>query len=312
MARIYTKSTRKKFTKLTTTTKESATKLAKKQLIMSTFEIFILAMLQGLTEFLPVSSSAHLILPSAILGWSDQGLAFDVAVHVGTLLAVIMYYRKELTRMSIAWFNTLPIGAKITETDNEKRFEGQLAWWILFATIPAGLFGLFGKDLIEEYLRSALVIAITTLLFGFLLGYADSLAGKRKANENKTFENLGFKGAMLIGLAQAVALIPGTSRSGITMTIGLMLGLSRQNAARFSFLLSVPAIAMAGSYLTLKLILSAEVVDWFAMINGALIAFIFAYGCIHYFLILLEKLGMMPFVIYRLILGIALLWFILS
>ena len=279
---------------------------------MSTFEIFILAMLQGLTEFLPVSSSAHLILPSAILGWSDQGLAFDVAVHVGTLLAVIMYYRKELSRMSIAWFHTLPIGAKTSETDNEKRFEGQLAWWILFATIPAGLFGLFGKDIIEEYLRSALVIAITTLLFGFLLGYADSLAGKRKANEHKTFEKLGFKGAMLIGLAQAVALIPGTSRSGITMTIGLMLGLSRQNAARFSFLLSVPAIAMAGSYLTLKLILSAESVDWFAMISGALIAFVCAYACIHYFLILLEKLGMMPFVIYRLILGIALLWFILS
>jgi undecaprenyl-diphosphatase len=279
---------------------------------MSTCEIFILAMLQGLTEFLPVSSSAHLILPSAILGWSDQGLAFDVAVHVGTLLAVVMYYRKELSRMSVAWFHTLPIGAKTTEKNNETHFEGQLAWWILFATIPAGLFGLFGKDIIEEYLRSALVIAITTLLFGVLLGYADSLAGKRKADEHKTFEKLGFKGAMLIGLAQAVALIPGTSRSGITMTIGLMLGLSRENAARFSFLLSVPAIAMAGSYLTLKLILSAEGVDWFAMISGSVIAFVCAYACIHYFLILLEKVGMMPFVIYRLVLGTALLWFVLT
>ena len=116
---------------------------------------------------------------------------------------------------------------------------------------------------------------------------------------------------MLIGLAQAVALIPGTSRSGITMTIGLMLGLSRDNAARFSFLLSIPAIAMAGSYLTLKLVLSTESVDWSAIGLGSLLAFVSAYTCIHYFLILLGKLGMMPFVIYRLILGVGLLWFIL-
>jgi undecaprenyl-diphosphatase len=135
-------------------------------------------------------------------------------------------------------------------------------------------------------------------------------AGNR--TEHKPMDKLGLKGAMLIGLAQAVALIPGTSRSGITMTIGLMLGLSRDNAARFSFLLSIPAIAMAGSYLTLKLVLSTESVDWFAMGIGSLIAFVSAYACIHYFLLLLEKLGMMPFVIYRLILGFGLLWFILA
>ena len=179
---------------------------------MSTVEVFILALIQGLTEFLPISSSAHLILPSAILGWQDQGLAFDVAVHVGTLLAVVLYFRKEVGSMAVAWFGTLK-----GERDN---FDGKLAWWIIFATIPAGLFGLLGKDFIEEHLRSALVIAATTLLFGFLLGFADI-----KAKQNKSIENLGFKGAMLIGLAQAIALIPGTSRSGITMTIGLMLSL---------------------------------------------------------------------------------------
>jgi len=278
---------------------------------MSTIEIFILAILQGLTEFLPISSSAHLILPSAILGWNDQGLAFDVAVHVGTLLAVVLYFRQEVGNMAVAWFGTL------TRSDNKKAiktnqqiFDGQLAWWILFATIPAGLFGLFGKDFIEAHLRSALVIASTTILFGLLLGYADIQAGKRLANQNKSLEKLGFKGAMLIGLAQAVALIPGTSRSGITMTIGLMLGLSRENAARFSFLLSIPAIAMAGSYLTLKLVLSTQGVDWFAMVLGGSLSFICAYGCIHYFLILLNKLGMMPFVIYRLLLGVGLMWFI--
>ena len=144
-------------------------------------------------------------------------------------------------------------------------------------------------------------------MFGFLLGFADI-----KAKQNKSIENLGFKGAMLIGLAQAVALIPGTSRSGITMTIGLMLGLSRENAARFSFLLSIPAIAMAGSYLTLKLILAAEAVDWSAMGLGSVLAFVSAYACIHYFLILVSKVGMMPFVIYRLVLGAGLLWFVLG
>ena len=273
---------------------------------MSTLEIIILALLQGLTEFLPISSSAHLILPSQILGWQDQGLAFDVAVHVGTLLAVMSYFRKELGVMSVAWLGTINIGPE----KNNQSFDGKLAWWILFATIPAGLFGLLGKDFIEEHLRSALVIAATTLLFGFLLGFADVKAGNRK--EHKPLENLGIKGAMLIGLAQAIALIPGTSRSGITMTIGLMLGLSRDNAARFSFLLSIPAIAMAGSYLTLKLVLSTEAVDWQAIGLGSLLAFVSAYACIHYFLILLNKVGMMPFVVYRLILGAGLLWFVLT
>ncbi|MGL1955857.1 MAG: undecaprenyl-diphosphate phosphatase [Colwellia sp.] len=281
---------------------------------MSTLEIIILALLQGLTEFLPISSSAHLILPSQILGWQDQGIAFDVATHVGTLLAVMIYFRREVGSMAVAWVGTLTKSSNNQEGSfNEGlngNFDGKLAWWILFATIPAGLFGLLGKDFIEEHLRSALVIAATTLLFGFLLGFADVKSGNRQ--QHKPLNKLGFKGAMLIGLAQAIALIPGTSRSGITMTIGLMLGLNRNNAARFSFLLSIPAIAMAGSYLTLKLVLSTEAVDWQAIGLGCFLAFISAYACIHYFLILLNKVGMMPFVIYRLILGVGLLWFVLG
>lgn len=266
---------------------------------MDTIEIFFLALIQGLTEFLPISSSAHLILPSQVLGWTDQGITFDVAVHVGSLLAVMLYFRKEVGEMFMAWIGTFK--------GKRDDFNGTLAWWILFATIPAGLFGLFGKDLIEEYARSVLVIAGTTILFGFLLGFADI-----KAKQNVSIEKLGFKGAMFIGLAQAIAIIPGTSRSGITMTMGLMLGLSRDNAARFSFLLSIPAIAMAGSYLTLKAFLSAEAVDWQAMGIGSVLSFVSAYACIHVFLILLNKIGMMPFVIYRLVLGVALLAFALT
>jgi len=276
---------------------------------MTTLEIFLLAIIQGLTEFLPISSSAHLILPSAVLGWKDQGIALDVALHVGTLLAVVIYYRKEVGTMAVAWFGTLGLGPS---KHDKRSFDGQLAWWILLATIPLGAIGFIGHDFIDANLRTAAVIAVTTLLFGFLLGFADISAGKRTDEQDVSIENLGFKGAMLIGLAQALALIPGTSRSGITMTIGLLLGLSRVNAARFSFLLSIPAIAMAGGYLTFKLITSTEAVDWQALGLGSVLAFFSAYACIHYFLILVAKMGMMPFVIYRLVLGTGLILFLMS
>ncbi|REL27996.1 undecaprenyl-diphosphate phosphatase [Thalassotalea euphylliae] len=269
---------------------------------MDIIEIILLALIQGLTEFLPISSSAHLILPSQLFGWTDQGLSFDVAVHVGSLLAVMIYFREEVGRMFMAWVSSF--SSKGRASDN---FDGKLAWWILFATIPAGLFGLFGKDYIEEYSRSVLVIAATTILFGVLLGFADI-----KAKQNVSLEKLGFKGAMLIGVAQAIAIIPGTSRSGITMTMGLMLGLSRDNAARFSFLLSIPAIAMAGSYLTYKAISESQPLVWSDVGLGALLSFVSAYACIHFFLILINKLGMMPFVIYRLLLGTGLLFFAFS
>ncbi|UUO24522.1 undecaprenyl-diphosphate phosphatase [Colwellia sp. M166] len=270
---------------------------------MSTIDVFILAIIQGLTEFLPISSSAHLILPSAVFGWQDQGQALDVALHVGTLLAVVLYFRKEVGSMTVAWFGTVGVGPE----KKYNSFDGKLAWWIILASIPLGIVGLLGKDFIEANLRSAAVIAITTLVFGILLGFADI-----KAKENVSVEKLGFKGAMIIGLAQVLALIPGTSRSGITMTLGLMLGLNKENAARFSFLLSIPAIVMSGGYLTYKLISSAEPVDWSTLGLGSILAFFSAYACIHYFLILVSKVGMMPFVIYRLILGAGLLWFVLG
>jgi len=270
---------------------------------MDTIELFLLALIQGLTEFLPISSSAHLILPSAVLGWKDQGQSLDVALHVGTLLAVVLYFRKEVGSMAVAWFGTMGVGPE----KNTNSFDGKLAWWILLASIPLGIAGLLGKDFIDENLRSAAVIAVTTIVFGLLLGFADI-----KAKENVTVEKLGLKGAMIIGLSQALALIPGTSRSGITMTLGMMLGLSKENSARFSFLLSIPGIIMPGGYLTYKLMSSTETVDWQVLGLGSLLAFVSAYACIHYFLILVGKLGMMPFVIYRLILGAALIWFIVN
>ena len=262
---------------------------------MSILEVVVLALIQGLTEFLPISSSAHLILPSVLLGWQDQGLAFDLVLNIGTLAAVLIYFRREVINMSVAWTGSI---IKKNQTQDSK-----LAWWIIWATIPAAAIGFLGKDLIETYLRSGYVIAVTTFIFGLLLWWADA-----QAKQIKTENQMGLKGAIILGFAQALALIPGTSRSGITITAGLMLGLTRNAAARFSFLMSIPIIAMASGYDLLKFILSGEYVDWPSLLLGAGVSFLSAILCIHAFLILLNKVGMLPFVIYRLLLAVVLFY----
>ena len=261
---------------------------------MDLIQIIVLALVQGLTEFLPISSSAHLILVPVLTDWEDQGLAFDVAVHAGTLLAVVLYFRKELGRMFVQWFASLR--GKLTP-------DGRLAWAVLLGTIPVGLAGLLFKEGIEQHLRSPLVIAIATIVFGLLLWYADR-TGKRSKDEY----GLMLCDVLIIGMAQALALIPGTSRSGITITVALMLGLKPKAAARFSFLLSIPVIFLAGSLESIEYLGEASLGDATPLLVGALISAISAYACIHYFLKLLERVGMMPFVAYRLVLGVILLF----
>ncbi len=262
---------------------------------MGLIEIIVLALLQGLTEFLPISSSAHLILPSQVLGWDDQGLAFDVAVHAGSLLAVVLYFRKEVAAMAVSWVKSL---------FGHKDKESTLAWLIILGVIPAGLIGYVLDDFIEANLRSALVIASTTIIFGLLLWYADVNA-KQTTDEYQ----ITVKKVLVIGFAQVLALIPGTSRSGITITAGLMVGLTAKAAARFSFLLSIPLIFAAGGYKAIELSQQATAVDWQAIGLGTLISFVSAYACIHFFLILVERIGMLPFVVYRLLLGAVLIAF---
>lgn len=261
---------------------------------MDTVQTILLALLQGLTEFLPISSSAHLILLPRLLGWEDQGLAFDVAVHVGTLLAVIVYFRDEVHRLLLAWFASI--------VNRQMSADARLAWLVVLGTVPAGLAGLLLDDVIETYLRSALVIALTTIGFGVLLGVAD-----QRGRQARREDSLSVMDVVWIGLAQALALIPGTSRSGITMTAALALGLTRSAAARFSFLLSIPVILMAGSYKTLQLAQQTGPVDWGSILLGTLVAAVSAYLCIHFFLRLIERIGMLPFVVYRLLLGAFLL-----
>ena len=260
---------------------------------MDILQIIVLALVQGLTEFLPISSSAHLILVPYLTDWPDQGLAFDVAVHVGTLTAVVIYFRKEISKMFFAWLASLK---------GRHSEDSRLAWGVLIGTIPVGLAGLLFKDVISEHLRTPLVIAATTIIFGLLLWYAD-WSGKRNRDEH----TLSWKDIIIIGCAQAIALIPGTSRSGITITAGLMLGLTAPAAARFSFLLSIPVIVLAGGMETLDYLKVASINDMNDLIIGALISAVSAYLCIHYFLMLLERIGMTPFVIYRMLLGVVLL-----
>lgn len=262
------------------------------------WQIVVLALVQGLTEFLPISSSAHLILVPVLSSWPDQGLAFDVVVHLGTLTAVVWYFKKDVIQLSADW----------TYSCIKKKTVGEsrLAWLVIIGTIPVGAAGLLLHDVVDNVLRSPLVIAWATIGFGLLLGVADYV-GKNKKNALSEHQ-LSWKNGIFIGFAQALALIPGTSRSGITMTAGLFTGLTRQGAARFSFLLSIPTILMAGGYKTLKLIQEGNGIDWFSIGLGYFLSAVSAYICIHYFLKMLERIGMTPFVLYRLAQGVILLY----
>ena len=265
---------------------------------MDTVQVVFLAIVQGLTEFLPISSSAHLILPSALLGWEDQGLAFDVAVHVGSLIAVLMYFRKDIRLLIVCWCRSL--------TGGQQTPESRLGWQIILATIPAGLAGLFLGDLIELHLRSIAVIAFTTIVFGILLGLSDKFSLRVK-----NLHQFTWRSALIVGCAQALALIPGTSRSGITITAALALGFDRAAAARFSFLLAIPIIVLSGGYKGVQLV-QLEAVPWIEIFLGALLSAVTAYLCIHLFLTWINRIGMLPFVVYRLILGLILIAILLN
>jgi undecaprenyl-diphosphatase len=263
---------------------------------MDLFQAFVLAVLQGLTEFLPISSSAHLILPSQLFGWPDQGQAFDVMVHLGTLAAVVIYLARDIRPM-------------VTEGLNQLRRRGggensRLGWLVVAATMPSIVCGLFLNDIADTYLRSASIIAFTTIFFGVLLWIAD-----QSAREKHSLLKMSLWAALLIGVAQAVALIPGTSRSGITMTAALLLGFDRTSAARFSFLMSIPVI-LAAACLKIITLASGEaggVTDPVVLMLAALVSFASALTCIALFMKFIERTGFMPYVVYRLLLGMLLI-----
>lgn len=264
-------------------------------------QLVFLALIQGLSEFLPISSSAHLVLPGQLLGWRDQGLLFDVAVHGGTLGAVLLYFRADIVQLIQGLFP-----ARITNTDSWVDAE---IWKFAVATLPVVIAGLLLSDLIETRLRGLAVIATTTLVFGLLLGWA---AWKSRSNDSSELQQVTWRDAIVIGLFQVAALVPGVSRSGITLTAAMLLGYNSATAARFSFLLSIPVILGAITFM------SAE---WFGgaipsvpasqLLLAMLISGVSAYATIAIFLDLLQRVGLMPFVLYRLILGSALVLFLI-
>ena len=262
---------------------------------MTLIQIIVLSLIQGLTEFLPVSSSAHLILGSKVFDWPDQGLVFDVATHLGTLLAVLVYFRKDLIKLARPWLRR----------DSDDEFSRNLGLTLMVASIPAIVAGGLLHGWVESELRNIRIIAFSTIGFGLLLWWADARFGR-----SKTIADMNLKSGVLIGLAQMLALVPGTSRSGITITMGRVLGFDADGAARFSFLLSIPIIAAAGAYGLLSMFSSTTPIDWLQFALAIVLSALAGWLCIAAFLTLLQRVGLVPFVIYRLALGIVLLWLV--
>ena len=262
---------------------------------MTTLQIIILAIVQGLTEFLPISSSGHLVLVPHFLEWTDQGLAFDVAVHFGSLAAVCIFFRKDIASL-------LSGGVQVLG-GNVKTPESRMALAIALGTVPAAICGLLFASWIEQNLRDPTVIVYTLAGYGIIMALGDRF-GRRERN----ISGVGYKDAIIIGCAQALALVPGTSRSGVTITAARMLGFERQDAARFSFLLSAPVILLAAVYKFLELITSGVAVAWSQLALGAAVACVVAYISIEFFMRVVTRIGLAPFAIYRLVLAAVILY----
>ena len=262
---------------------------------MTEFQVIVLAIVQGLTEFLPISSSGHLVLVPAFFGWADQGLAFDVAVHFGSLIAVLLFFRKDVHGLLRGGVQVL--GA------NVKTIESRMALGIGLGTIPAAIAGLLFANWIAANLRSPLVIVYTLSAYAVVMVLAD-----RYGRKSREIASVQVKDAVLIGLAQALALVPGTSRSGVTISAAMALGFERQDAARFSFLLAVPVILLATLYSLYGLLMSDVSVAWGQLATGVLVSAIVAYVSIEFFMRFVNRIGLLPFAIYRLILAAMILY----
>ncbi|MGI9465290.1 MAG: undecaprenyl-diphosphate phosphatase [Aestuariivirgaceae bacterium] len=261
-------------------------------------QIIVLAVIQGITEFLPISSSGHLILVPALTGWPDQGLITDVMVHMGSFLAVLVYFRRDVA---------LLIGGGLNLLRGRMSDHGRMALYILAATVPAVAFGLtLKKTGVIDAIRGPEIVAWNAIIFGIIMYVAD-----RFGDHAKVMEDMKLSPAVIVGIAQAIAIIPGTSRSGITMSAARALGFSRPESARFSFLLGIPAIAGAGVLVLGEALQNGEAISFDAVVTGAL-TFFTALAAIAFLMALVRRMSLLPFVIYRLILGVLLLWLVYS
>ncbi len=261
---------------------------------MEWLQAIFLGLIQGITEFLPISSSGHLILMPYPFGWKDQGLIFDVAVNTGTLVAVMLHFRRELLELLSGFGRSLRRGGL------ENNHSGHLAWAVGLSTIPVGLSGLLLKNEVATFGRDPMVVAIASIFFGIVLWVAD-----RKVNDDKGLDELTLREAVVIGLWQVFALIPGTSRSGVTMTAGMLLGFNRETAARFSFLMAIPVGLLAGGLEFIELLrLQPTLEEWGFMAVGFMVSMVSALLMIRWLLAWVRSRNMTVFVVYRVLLGI--------
>ena len=258
---------------------------------LSWLQAIVLGISQGLTEFLPISSTAHTLVVSRLLGWPDPGAAFTAVTQVGTELAVVIYFRNDIARILKAWFSSL------TKADQRSNPDAKMGWYVIVGTIPIGVAGLAFKSSIETTARNLWLVAASLIFMGVLLGLAD-----RFAKHTKSEADLNTKNAILFGLGQAMALIPGVSRSGATITAGLAMGYKRDVAARYSFLLAIPAV-FASAALTAGDIASDDFVNWPATIVATIVAFVVGFMVIAGLMKYLQTRTFMPFVVYRIVLG---------
>jgi undecaprenyl-diphosphatase len=262
---------------------------------LSWLQAIILGISQGLTEFLPISSTAHTLVVSRLLGWPDPGAAFTAVTQVGTELAVVIYFRNDIARILKAWF------ASLTKVEQRSNPDAKMGWYVIIGTIPIGVAGLAFKSSIETTARNLWLVAGSLIVMGILLGLADQYA-----RHTKSETDINTKNAILFGLGQALALIPGVSRSGATITAGLAMGFRRDVAARYSFLLAIPAV-FASAALTAGDIASDDFVNWPATIVATIVAFVVGYFVIAGLMRYLQTRTFLPFVIYRIGLGSLLL-----
>ncbi|MFE3634469.1 undecaprenyl-diphosphate phosphatase [Streptomyces cellostaticus] len=274
---------------------------------MSWFESLVLGLVQGLTEFLPVSSSAHLRLTAAFAGWEDPGAAFTAITQIGTEAAVLIYFRKDIGRIISAWFRSL------TDKAMRQDHDAQMGWLVIVGSIPIGVLGLTLKDQIEGPFRDLRITATMLIVVGVVIGIADRLAARdeqggrhRAPKQRKTLEDLGVKDGLVFGLCQACALIPGVSRSGATISGGLFMGYRREAAARYSFLLAVPAVLASGVFEVKDSVGGGEVA-WGPTLFATAIAFGSGYAVIAWFMKWISSKSFMPFVWYRIALGIVII-----
>ncbi|CAL9286461.1 undecaprenyl-diphosphate phosphatase [Streptomyces sp. SudanB91_2054] len=274
---------------------------------MSWFESLILGLVQGLTEFLPVSSSAHLRLTAAFSGWHDPGAAFTAITQIGTEAAVLIYFRKDIGRILSAWTRSL------TNKEIRRDPDARMGWLVIVGSIPIGVLGLTLKDQIEGPFRDLRITATMLIVVGVIIGVADRMAARdekggrhRAPQHRKELTDLTVRDGLIYGLCQAMALIPGVSRSGATISGGLFMGYRREAAARYSFLLAIPAVLASGLF-ELSDAMESDHVSWGPTLFATVIAFVTGYAVIAWFMKFISTKSFMPFVWYRIALGIVII-----